>query len=86
MSKEGTPPEGFNKYVETSLAFVVHPNVLQAYLEYDGDAHKFATTIRTLKERDGHQEDHDPEFRENAERKSMNHLMAGNPWPKGKNK
>lgn len=73
------------KYVDREKAFFLHPNVQTAYLEYDGDAAKFAKTMRELKQRDGHQVDHDEEMAETAERLTMQAIMGGfKPFPKGK--
>lgn len=70
------------KYVDRDKAFFCHPNVQEAYLNYNGDARAFAALMRELKEQDGHQDDHDAEFAEAAERLTMNFVMSGaKPYP-----
>lgn len=67
--------KGSFKYVDPDKAFIVHPNVLIAYLNYTGDHEAFIQMMREAK--DGHNSEFDEYMRQIAEDRTIAQAMLG---------
>lgn len=71
-----------NKYVDSEKAFIVHPNVLEAYLNYNGDPDEF---LRQLKEgKHGHNDEYDEYMRQIAADRTIAQAILGWEWEPSK--
>ena len=79
------------KYVDPTKAFVVHPDITEAYLNYDGTPGSFSDVFKDRDARvaageDYHNPDHDIEMKQSALMLTMNALMQGWHFPRRKKK
>lgn len=70
------------KYVDPDLAFVIHPNVLAAFLHYNGDHEAFLKEMREGK--DGHNDEFDDYMREIAADRTIAQAILGWEFQKSK--
>lgn len=79
----GRTPTGL---IDPSKEFVVHPDMIDAFKNYDGTNSSFISVFRT---RDAlarveipfHNTDHDVEMLQTATERTDNKIMSGHPWP-----
>lgn len=67
--------KGSFKYADPRKCFLLHENVLLAYLNYHGDAEAFNKMMRESK--DGHCEDFDEYMRQIAEDRTIAQALLG---------
>jgi hypothetical protein len=70
--------KGSFKFVDPNKGFVVHPNVLLAYLTYRGKAEEFEEVMHQAKE--GHNDEYDQYMLEIAEQRTIAQAILGWKW------
>lgn len=69
---------GSFKYIDPDKAFCIHPNVLLAYLRYQGNAGEFERIMKEAKS--GHNDEYDDYMRQVAEDRTLAQAILGWQW------